>query len=79
MPLATRLVVTGPRYVEFSIRATIEVAAGRDPNDIKVDVVRELRKQLALVGEAPRHPGVPVTKRISPPRFAWSMAYAAWH
>lgn len=63
MPLATRLVVTGPRYVEFSIRATIEVAAGRDPNDIKVDVVRELRKQLALVGEAPRHPGVPVTKR----------------
>lgn len=63
MPLATRLAVTGPRYVEFSISATIEVAAGRDPADLKVAVERELRTRLALVGATARRPGVPVTKR----------------
>jgi predicted phage baseplate assembly protein len=63
MPLATRLVVTGPRYVGFSISATIEVAAGRDPADLKAAVERELRTRLALVGATARRPGVPVTKR----------------
>ena len=63
MPLATRLVVVGPRYVEFSIRATIEVAAGRDPADIKAAIERELKTRLALVGATARRPGVPVTKR----------------
>lgn len=63
MPLATRLVVTGPRYVDFSISASIEVAPGRDPADLKAAVERELRTRLALVGATPRRPGVPVTKR----------------
>lgn len=63
MPLATRLIVTGPRYIEFSISATIDVAAGRDPADIKVAVERELRTRLALVGATARRPGLPVTKR----------------
>ena len=63
MPLATRLVVTGPRYVEFSIRATIDVAAGRDPADVKAAVECQLRTRLSLVGATPRRPGVPVTKR----------------
>ena len=63
MPLATRLVVTAPRYIEFSIRATIEAATGRDPEVVRTAVDKELRKRLALVGEAARHPGVPVTSR----------------
>ncbi len=63
MPMATRLVLTAPRYIEFSIRATIEVAAGRDPATVRAGIERELKKRLALTGEAPRHPGVPVTKR----------------
>jgi predicted phage baseplate assembly protein len=63
MPLATRLVVTAPRYVGFSIRATIEVAAGRDPATIKGDIARELTQRLALTGPDARQPGVPVSKR----------------
>jgi predicted phage baseplate assembly protein len=63
MPLATRLVVAGPRYVEFAIRATIEVTAGRNPSDIKTAIERELKARLALVGAAARRPGVPVTTR----------------
>lgn len=63
MPLASRLVVTGPRYVEFSISATIEVAVGRDPAEVRAAIERELRTRLALVGATPRRPGVPVTKR----------------
>lgn len=63
IPLATRLVVTAPQYIEFSIRATIEVAAGRDPTTVLADIERELKNRLALVGVSARHPGVPVTKR----------------
>jgi predicted phage baseplate assembly protein len=63
MPLATRLAVVGPRYVEFSIRAKIEVAPGRNPADIEAVIERELRSRLALIGTAARRPGVPVTTR----------------
>ena len=63
MPLATRLVVVGPRYVDFSIRAKIEVAPGRNPADIEAAIERELGSRLALVGTAARRPGVPVTTR----------------
>jgi len=63
MPLATRLVVTAPRYIEFSIHATIEAAAGRNPEAVRTAVESELRRRLALVGDAARHPGVPVTSR----------------
>jgi predicted phage baseplate assembly protein len=63
MPLATRLVVTAPRYIEFSIQVTIEASAGSDPQIVRAAVEGELRKRLALVGAAPRRPGVPVTKR----------------
>ncbi|MGF2075824.1 hypothetical protein, partial [Enterococcus casseliflavus] len=31
MPLGTRIVVSGPKYVEFTIQASIEARAGRDP------------------------------------------------
>jgi predicted phage baseplate assembly protein len=63
MPLATRLVVTAPRYIEFSIRAGIEAAAGRDPETVRTAIANELRSRLALVGNAARHPGVPITSR----------------
>jgi predicted phage baseplate assembly protein len=63
MPLATRLVVTAPRYVPFSVRASIEVAAGRDPATVLADIHSALKARLALTGIAARRPGVPVTKR----------------
>jgi len=63
MPLATRLVVTAPQYIGFSIRATIEVAAGSDPTTVLAGIESELKKRLALVGVSARRPGVPVTKR----------------
>lgn len=63
MPLATRLVLTAPRYIEFSLRVTIEVAAGRDPATVRADIERELMKRLSLVGVSAREPGVSVTKR----------------
>jgi predicted phage baseplate assembly protein len=67
IPLATRLMVRAPRYTEFSIRASIETHQGRDPAAIKDEIVKALRRRLALVeltdGTAPRQPGVPVTHR----------------
>jgi hypothetical protein len=66
MPLGTRLVVTAPRYVDFTIRATLVADAGRDPVAIKTAVGNELSKRLALVDSAAgaaRKPGVPVTRR----------------
>jgi predicted phage baseplate assembly protein len=67
MPLASRLVVVAPRYVEFSIQAVLEAEPNRNPSDIKKKVEAELQKRLALVdastGIPPRQPGVPVTSR----------------
>lgn len=66
MPLGTRLAVAAPRYVEFSIRATVEVDAGRDPDVVKESIEAQLRKRLRLVpggdGAPPRAPGVPVSR-----------------
>jgi len=66
IPLGTRLAVTAPRYVDFTIRAAIVADSGRDPNAIKAAVVSELSKRLALVdsaGVVARKQGVPVTSR----------------
>jgi predicted phage baseplate assembly protein len=67
MPLATRLVVTAPRYVGFFVRATLEAAPGRDPRTIREAVEKELQKRLELVASganaAPRKPGVPLSRR----------------
>jgi predicted phage baseplate assembly protein len=67
MPLGTRLGVTAPRYVEFSIAAQIECEQGRDPAIVEEAVRATLRQRLALVdvhrGLPPREPGVPVTPR----------------
>lgn len=67
MPLASRLVVAAPRYIEFSIQAVLEADSNRNPSEIKKKVEAELQKRLALVdastGMPPRQPGVPVTSR----------------
>ena len=67
MPLASRLVVVAPRYVEFTIQALLEADTNRNPSEIKKKVEAEFQKRLALVdtstGIPPRQPGVPVTPR----------------
>jgi len=67
VPLGTRLEVVAPRYVEFSLRASLECAMGRKPAAVEAEVEKALRRRLALValadGTAPREPGVLVTRR----------------
>jgi hypothetical protein len=63
MPLGTRLVVTGPRYVGFSIDATVEAVAGRHPDTVRDTILQALRARFMLIGDTPRQPGVPVTSR----------------
>lgn len=67
IPLGTQLAVVAPRYRDFSIRATLEAVPGRDPNEVKEAVMKELRKRFSLDGRAegatPRQPGVPLTSR----------------
>jgi len=67
VPLGTRLSVSAPRYVEFSIDAALECERGRDPESVRTAVQKTLRKRLALVAlkgaPTPRQPGTPVTRR----------------
>ncbi|MDQ6891910.1 MAG: putative baseplate assembly protein [Acidobacteriota bacterium] len=67
MPLGTRLSVVAPRYVEFSIRASVEVSTGRDPGKVGTGIATRLQKRLLLVpaadGTPAREPGVPVSGR----------------
>jgi predicted phage baseplate assembly protein len=67
MPLGSRLVVAAPRYVDFFIRASLEVEPGRDPAVVRAAVDAELAKRLAPVSSSPdvtpRAAGVPVARR----------------
>ena len=67
IPMGTRLAVTAPHYVPFSIVATLESTPGRDPVEVKDAVGRTLRDRLALVDRGgamePRVPGAPVASR----------------
>jgi predicted phage baseplate assembly protein len=66
MPLASRLAVSAPRYMDFTIRATVVASQGRDPRAIEEQVKEELRRRLALTGsddDDVRRPGVPLTRR----------------
>ena len=67
MPLGSRLVVTGPRYAEFTIEVRAEPEQGRDPVAVKSAIVSELRRRLALVRDRPGMPqrafGLAVTRR----------------
>jgi predicted phage baseplate assembly protein len=66
MTLGARLEVIAPRYVDFSIDATLEVEPGRDPVTVRHAVDKTLNKRLALVSanrSTERQFGVPVTER----------------
>jgi len=63
MPLGSRLILTAPQYVQFSLRATVEAAPGRDPTALLTAIKAELTGRLALTGPTPRQPGVPVASR----------------
>jgi hypothetical protein len=67
MPLGTRLAVVAPAYVPFSISATLEAEAGRDPGVVKQQVQKKLNERLVLVdrgdGNPARQPGAPVAFR----------------
>jgi predicted phage baseplate assembly protein len=77
MPLGSRLVVAGPRYVEFSIRVRAEPEQGRDPAAVKSAIESELRQRLTLVRDRPamsqRAFGLAVTHRDL---TAWLQALA---
>lgn len=66
MLLGSRLVVVGPRYVDFSIQAVAEADPLVDPAAVEGQIRKALENRLALVdagrGSAPRRPGVPVTR-----------------
>ena len=67
IPLGTRLVVKAPRYVEFSINASLEAEQGLDPTAVRSEVEKMLQQRLALVDSptqpSTRQPGVPLTRR----------------
>jgi hypothetical protein len=67
MPLGSRLIVTGPRYVTFTVNATIETQRGIDPAQVKSAVLNALTAHFQLVpSSASAHPvqaGTPVSTR----------------
>ena len=66
IPLGSRLQVTAPRYIPFSIQATLEAKSGRDPAAITKAVRETLNQRLALLpspGITPRQPGLSLTHR----------------
>ena len=67
MPLASRLIVVAPVYVQFSIQAELDAEENRDPLRVEEKVMEELERRLALTETStaidPRQPGVPVTAR----------------
>jgi predicted phage baseplate assembly protein len=67
MPLGTRLAVSAPRYVDFTVAAKLEAHARLDPAVVRAEVVKALRRRLALVetadGTPPRRLGMPVSRR----------------
>jgi predicted phage baseplate assembly protein len=67
MPLGTRLRVTGPDYVDFTIEARVQFERGRDPTKLLPAVREALRRRLTLVAtlpsDIPRDLGVPLSTR----------------
>ena len=68
MPLGSRLVVAGPRYVEFSIQVRAEAEQGRDPVAVKSAIESELRRRLALVQRSAGDAATRVRACGDPPR-----------
>lgn len=67
MPLGTRLRVTGPDYVDFTIQAQVQFERGRDPTKLLPAVKEALRRRLTLVAtlpsDIPRDLGAPLSAR----------------
>jgi predicted phage baseplate assembly protein len=67
VPLGSRLRVTAPRYVSFSIVCEVEAESRQDPAQVLDLVKKELSRRLMLVSDRPRVPvrpfGLPVSKR----------------
>lgn len=67
MPLGTRLRVTGPDYVDFTINARVQFERGRDPTKLLPAVREALRRRLTLVAtlpsDIPRDLGAPLSAR----------------
>ena len=81
IPLGSRLVVVGPRYVEFTICSRVEPEPGLDPESVEKAVKDVLSKRLALVtqgaGKLPRAFGLAVTRRdLSAVRYKRLPAFA---
>jgi hypothetical protein len=66
MPLGSRLVVKAPKYVDFQVRAELQIEAGRAAAEIESEVRRALADRTSLVesSSAPqaRLPGVPIAR-----------------
>jgi predicted phage baseplate assembly protein len=67
MPLGTRLRVTGPDYVDFTINAQVQFERGRDPAKLLPTVREALSRRLTLAktrsSDLPRDPGAPLSAR----------------
>lgn len=67
LPLGTRLRVTGPDYVDFTIKAQVQFERGRDPTKLLPPVREALRRRLTLVAtlpsDIPRDLGAPLSAR----------------
>lgn len=67
LPLGTRLRVIGPEYVDFTLRAQVQTARGRDRTVILNKVMEVLQKRLALTqvnaDVTPRALGEPLSAR----------------
>jgi predicted phage baseplate assembly protein len=67
MPLGTRLRVTGPDYVDFTIKAQVQFERGREPAKLLPAVIEALRRRLTLIAtlssDIPREFAVPLSAR----------------
>lgn len=67
LPLGTRLAVVAPRYAPFSLDATVEADAGRDPAGVEAEVRAALRRRLSLAGSSDEAQalrlGMPLSRR----------------
>lgn len=63
--LGSRLVVAAPRYVEFTISATVEARPRTNPDEVSSHVRQELARRLTLVSDKPGTPQRPFGLSVS--------------
>jgi len=64
-PLGSRLAVIAPRYVEFTITATVEAEPRKNPDDVRAHVRHEIARRLTLVSDKPGTPQRPFGLSVS--------------